>query len=153
MHSTMNVEEFDDDHWSSIFDGVIGLLEESERQYGFSNRQFAEYILERLDLLLSICRSLKIRMESFREDFQNCIESLQELLDSLVFIRFKWMEYGDNLESRVNSSYQVSVVRGNGRGRPRFEVSKEQIEYLVSLSFSYSEIASLLGVSRSTIFR
>ena len=73
-------------------------------------------------------------MESFREDFQNYIESLQELLDSLVFIRFKWMEYSDNLESRVNSSYQVSVLRGNGRERPRFDVSKDILSRFLFLT-------------------
>ncbi len=39
------------------------------------------------------------------------------------------------------------------RGRPRFHVSREQLEYLAALSFSWTEIASVLGVSRMTVFR
>ena len=40
-----------------------------------------------------------------------------------------------------------------GSGRPRYEISKEQLEYLSSLSFKWNEIAALLGVSRMTIHR
>ena len=32
-------------------------------------------------------------------------------------------------------------------------LSREQLEYLASLSFTWSEIAVILGVSRTTIFR
>ena len=47
-----------------------------------------------------------------------------------------------------------SVVRVEGaRGRPRFDISESQLVYLSSLSFSWTQIASLLGVSRMTIFR
>ena len=38
-------------------------------------------------------------------------------------------------------------------GRPRFQIQKEQLEYLSSLGFSWSSIAELLGVSRMTIYR
>ena len=37
--------------------------------------------------------------------------------------------------------------------RPRFEISKDQVVYLASLSFTWTEIAALLGVSRMTLFR
>ena len=40
-----------------------------------------------------------------------------------------------------------------GPGRPQVEVSKEQLEFLRSLHFSWSNIAKLLGVSLSTITR
>ena len=43
-------------------------------------------------------------------------------------------------------------MRG-GPGRPRFDVSKEQLEYLSLLSFKWNEIAVLLGVSRMTVYR
>ena len=39
------------------------------------------------------------------------------------------------------------------RGRPRFDISKEQLLYLYSFSFSWSDIAKVLGVSRMTIYR
>ena len=49
--------------------------------------------------------------------------------------------------------YRVAISNGASRGRPRFIISKEQLEYLRSLSFTWTDISSLLGVSRMTIFR
>ena len=39
------------------------------------------------------------------------------------------------------------------RGRPRFEIPKEQLVYLSSLSFSWTDISRMLRVSRMTIYR
>ena len=37
-------------------------------------------------------------------------------------------------------------------GRPRFDISQEQLIYLHSLSFSWSQIAAILGVSCMTLY-
>ena len=50
-------------------------------------------------------------------------------------------------------SYQAPVTHTGRRGRPKFDIDKEQLEYLVSISFNWSEIAALLGVSRMTLYR
>ena len=41
----------------------------------------------------------------------------------------------------------------NLRGRPRFRVTKAQIESLREIGFSWSKIAELIGVSRVTLYR
>ena len=38
-------------------------------------------------------------------------------------------------------------------GRPRVEVELDDVEFLCSLKLSLTKVASLLGVSRSTIYR
>ena len=38
-------------------------------------------------------------------------------------------------------------------GHPRFRITREQLEYLRSLSFSWTDISRLLGMSRMTIHR
>ena len=44
------------------------------------------------------------------------------------------------------------VVRSTGSvGRPRFEISKDQLEYLVEHELKTPDIAEALGVSVSTI--
>ena len=46
------------------------------------------------------------------------------------------------------------VVRSTGSvGRPRFEISKDQLEYLVEYELKTPDIAEALGVSVSTIKR
>ncbi len=46
-------------------------------------------------------------------------------------------------------AYQVGVMTPSGPGRPRFDVSQVQLE----LTFTWTDISSVLGVSRMTIFR
>ena len=49
--------------------------------------------------------------------------------------------------------YVPQVSSGNIRGRPRLNVTKEQIEYLLHLGFSCPKLADVIGVSLSTIRR
>ena len=52
-----------------------------------------------------------------------------------------------------DTAYRAPLIRLAGRGRPTFDISREQLEYLASLLFTWSQIAALLGVSRMTIYR
>ena len=38
-------------------------------------------------------------------------------------------------------------------GRPRFDISRDLLLYLMSLSFKWTEIAALLNISRMTLYR
>ena len=58
------------------------------------------------------------------------------------------------LESNSRSAaYHLPIQCTYERGRPKFDIDKEQLEYLLSLSFSWSDIAALLGISRTTLYR
>ena len=50
-------------------------------------------------------------------------------------------------------AYQAPVTHLGRLGRPEFEISKDQPIYLASLSFTWTDIAALLCVSRMTIYR
>ena len=79
--------------------------------------------------------------------------SLGELLSCLRLLLEEWKDYNSLYAStHFGSSYQVPVLHTGRRGRPRFEINKEQLEYLLSISFNWSEIAALLGVSRMTSY-
>ena len=56
-------------------------------------------------------------------------------------------------EILATSAYRVSQQAPSGRGRPCFNISEHQLECFRSLSFTWTDIAALLGVSRMTIFR
>ena len=64
----------------------------------------------------------------------------------------QWETYTDEIQSQQRNSYQVPLV-STRLGRPRFDISQEQLIYLHSLSFSWSQIAAILGVSRMTLYR
>ena len=63
--------------------------------------------------------------------------------------------YIDELEQGDHThGYRAPEIRSaRRRGRPRFDIQREQLEYLSSLSFSWAQIASMLGVTRMTMYR
>lgn len=66
-------------------------------------------------------------------------------------ITSQWERHIDEQVHReVATSYSAPHARV---GRPRFNITREQLEYLASMSFSWSQIAGMLGVSRNTIYR
>lgn len=65
-----------------------------------------------------------------------------------------WEQNLDRISTREThaSTIQPPLVRSS-RGRPRFDITREQLVYLASMSFTWMGIANLLGVSRMTIYR
>ena len=72
----------------------------------------------------------------------------------LTSLRRQWIEYCTLVESTSATSYSAPLYyQPHQRGRPSFLIPSDQLEYLRSLSFTWIEIARLLGVSRMTIYR
>ena len=140
---------------SVFFDEISRLVGEAERQYGLANRGYTEYITERLEYAITTCSDVCSHVQgvSGLEDYYRAVE---ELVRTLSGILRKWQEYESVIERstelRPSTAHQLTTVSA-GPGRPMFDISKEQLQYLSSLTFSWSEIASLLGVSRMTIYR
>ena len=145
-----------DTRYAAFFGEINQLIEEAERQYGVGNLTFTEYIIERLQYSISVCSELLENMRGVLH-LENYSESLRDLTDCLKIICKKWEEYEEILDSfaeRPCTAYQSAPsISVTGSGRPRFNISKQQLEYLCSLSFKWNEIAILLGVSRMTIYR
>ena len=81
-------------------------------------------------------------------------ESLVQLLQALEHTLGVWIEYSNTLDRQWASTHYVTPTdMPLGRGRPKFHISKEQLEYLRSLSFSWTAIADMLMVSRMTLYR
>jgi hypothetical protein len=82
------------------------------------------------------------------------LDSLDGLLDLLPQIARKWQKHIDDLEVHsITSRYHLPLQRSSQRGRPCLNIMQDQLEYLRSLSFSWSDISRMLGVSRMTIYR
>lgn len=83
------------------------------------------------------------------------LSTLQQLIISCRGLAAEWEAYIDSLHSNpYPDCYQAPLIyRQNFRGRPPFQISEDQLHYLASLSFTWSEIATLLNVSRMTIYR
>ena len=144
--------------WGQLFSEMDSFLRAAYRGLEGCEPQFAEYVIERLGLIVQVLSSILMPLENQQED-----DAVAELRTSLVGIfsccrslGVLWRSYIDEMDSDLVEGelemerFQVPRVI-DGRGRPRAVVTQEQLEYLRSLNFSWSHIAELLGVSRMTI--
>lgn len=147
--------------WQQFFDELSAFLHQLERQEGRANQRFAEYALERLEAVVVNVTAIKDVLtaangtEQQRAIISEYESGMSELLQSLHLVVHEWDTYLDNLLSRPDSpvSYRSATTTTGRRGRPKFQISREQLEYLSSMSFTWIDIASLLGISRMTIYR
>ena len=79
------------------------------------------------------------------------MENLVICLRSLSEERHRYIAKMEH--SSESLKYRAVASNHGGRGRPHFIILKAQLEYLRSLSFSWTHIALLLGISRRTLFR
>ena len=137
----------------------------------FTNERYTDYVLDRLstcvNTLTQLLDHIESRVESTELDegdleaIHSYQQHLEELLHCVLVIESEWQAHFDLLQSDVGSrnesAFRLSTSYAyNGQnvpGRPKFNITKEQLEYLSSMSFSWSQIANILGVSRMTIYR
>lgn len=77
------------------------------------------------------------------------IPNAPEVLRSLVSA----LEILDSCQCTVLNGCQAPIIRSGKTGRPRFDISKEHLEFLLEFDFTVPEIARLLDVSVRTIRR
>ena len=151
--------------WENFFTSLGSFIESSERQYeGGANHQYSEYAIARLAMCSRNIAAIKEHIEtafdvSSSEDqqaFTSLLTQLNELLLILNALLEKWQLHQDELEQYATDySYQAPTQHDlfPSPGRPQFHIPREQLEYLHSLYFTWTDIANILGVSRMTIYR
>ena len=79
--------------------------------------------------------------------------SMSEL--QLIDLLFPEMETSEktDLPNEYDTAYGVPFKLTIGPGRKSYDISKEQVEYLRSLFFSWTKIAAILQVNISTLQR
>ena len=97
--------------------------------------------------------TIKQALESFSTELRIVVHQVNELIECCRRIEHKWECYVERLESDGHHYFEVSAECTGQRSRPHFVVKREQLIYLASLGFSWTSIASLLGVSRMTVYR
>ena len=151
--------------WEQFFDELCSFLHSIQRQYGVANEPFTYYALERIEISCHGLETLLHQMRTFistggrldGDDSATVVEYcalLAELIQCLHSTAHEWQSYLDRLlELPDMRSYLASTSLPIGCGRPKFHIPKNQLEYLASMSFNWTQIASMLGVSQMTIYR
>ena len=127
---------------------------------GTANERYALYAVERLEVCVANVCDLRHHLTHGQTaaEFSVIIEQydsqLAELLHCIEALCNKWSEYCDVVfQPNVSNAYRTPTECFGSRGRPRLCITQNQLEYLRSLAFTWSEIASIIGVSRMTLYR
>lgn len=150
--------------WKEFFEQIEHFLSESGRQFGNCSHQYATYVVERMELCVSSTSNIISHMDEYVSEGHHLLEEREvivmykqqvtELNACLRELSREWLMFLEVAETAHSSvAYHASVDATSRRGRPQFEVSSEQIQYLRSLCFSWTDISSLLGISRMTLYR
>ena len=144
--------------WERFFEEIQTFL---DREASTANLAFTDYVVERLAIAIVNCSTLIDHLsrttstvdEEEADIIEHYREELSDIVSNLREISQQWNVYRDQYtQRRASTSYRPDVL-GTPRGRPKFDISKEQFEYLKSMNFSWTQVAELLGVSIMTIYR
>ena len=151
--------------WERFFHELGRFLESSGRNYPTASEPYAEFILERLELCIILLNAVKLHLQELRsgnasgngtdrKTLQCYHDDIEEVLGICRALSVRWKQKIDEINATGNhvTVVQPQLLRSS-RGRPRFDMRGEQLLYLSSMSFSWTDIARMLGVSRMTVYR
>ena len=90
--------------------------------------------------------------DSVLQDFKTIIEAVLTKVRFVFRVMTKYEER-NSVEATVSNLFTCPTTKLTGAGRPVIVIEREQIEFLLELHFSWVKIASLLGISESTLCR
>ena len=154
-------EETDLLGWERFFTELSSFIRSINRQRGNANEDFSEYVAERLEMCVVSVSSLLHHFRSTTPADESAARvgalysaRLSELLECLRIMLREWQDYLNHYQLRGATSFRAPLTQSESRpGRPRFDISREQLQYLRSMSFTWIEISEILGVSYMTIYR
>ena len=123
--------------WETFFDELCIFLRELSRQYESCSETYGSYALERLQISISSVSRLKNHLEGnlARVELENRPIVLRYKCDMeqlVSYLRALSQEFQDNIDANERMAESRRIC---------------------SMSFSWTEIATLIGVSRMTIYR
>ena len=118
---------------------LSGLIRELENCNGQSDH--IDSVLYRTDWLYnSLVRYLGV-YDSVSDQLISFVRDAKDLLQISVH------------HNGAPDSYRTEQVSHGGRGRPKFDVSRDQIEFLLERGFSVPDVAQILGIGVRTTER
>lgn len=127
------------------------------------NEELQAVCIQKLKDIISICENesgtsnedIQFKISSLLLIFQNCPERFG--LDPVIDFLFKAINILDKDSVVKNctfqSRYSTYEVSNGMKGRPKLLIPSEILEYYVDSDFTLSQIAAILGVSKSTVRR
>ena len=120
----------------SAVQGISDLIVRIER---LENSSEIGSIVLRLDFINRMLVSLDVP-----DDIVNTTSALYETVVAID---------RENHQTQAARGYQVQLHRTGARGRPSFEITREQLTFLLDQGFKVPQISVMLGVGQRTVER
>ena len=134
----------------ALLELISSLLLEVRRSFQSErNQDILNSFISRLERATEILRTVS-QSSALQDNNRDITSELQQSQDQCVALISSVLARKREVEQERFQSVQE---RTGQVGRPRFDVSKEQIEWLRAYSFKWVDIAELLGISISTLNR
>ena len=122
---------------------VCGMLQEISRKLKTRNLRSHEmdyiyFTLDRVEHILALC------VQAF---------SVEAEIFSLFSEAKKCLIGSENELSGIAQGFQSDKVFPGDRGRPRYDITRQQLEHFKQYGFSAVDMAAMLGVSEATVRR
>jgi len=86
------------------------------------------------------------------EDARQLVELLSDLAEELQKVLLRWVDIELGIDPEApHIGLKVEKEVSGRRGRPKYVLKREQLLFLRDLSFSWSKIAVMYGISRRTL--
>ena len=148
------------EEWVQFFEdlgSLVARLQERENESGPTCFEEASDVIITLDrYIISVLNLIQLIEENSQQDpdLEDLKEDLSEMLEALQVICSSWVDKEAGIltsqEGATNSG--IHVYHSGGRGRPRFIVPTRTLQFLRELRFSWTQISSVFGISRRTLF-
>lgn len=141
------------DQWEAFFEDLTSFLQLTGSREQAATTDVAEATLLKVENYLRVLTAIRERLLTAEDDrdLDDVRKGILDLLKSLLEIKSRW----EDIECGVSVSGRLAHERiySGERGRPRVFIRKEQVELLRELRLSWTQIASLFGISRRTLYR
>ena len=139
--------------WETFFEQLGRFLDSTVRNFSSANESYAAYVVERFEVCIITLNAVKLNLYNSTDvTLQSYRDQIEEILSICRSLSVLWEQNLDRISISEASSIQPPLLRST-RGRPCFDITREQLTYLASMSFTWTGIAKMLGVSRMTIYR
>ena len=126
----------------------LNLTADKERE---ASTALAEATVIRLEIYIRALLAIIDRIEAENgSEFEEVLGELQDLLSALQEVKSRWEAL--RVTQPHLQHFNQMLSKAQGRSRPKLFIQKEQIAFLNELRFSWTQIASLFGISRRTLY-
>ena len=141
------------DHFFESLEEYVQVLRDNE---AFVTQARAEEAVQRIDNYLSVLSAICERLEEDEQednDISDLLVSLQTLHRDLQKILERWVDIEVGIVPSIPSrGISLEKQYTGSCGRPKYVLRKEQVLFLRDLKFSWTQIASMYGICRRTLF-